>query len=152
MRFQGQEHTVEVPLDGVEISAEQLAALPERFAAMHEDRYGHRTEDAVEIVTARLRAVGRVPRPELPLAGPGDPDNAAIGTRPVYRHDTATQEYAILRRDALGRGQRIDGPVIIEELTATTVIHAGDSCTVGDHGELIIEVAPEASTTASDED
>jgi N-methylhydantoinase A len=151
MRFQGQEHTVEVPLDAIEVTDEQLAALPEKFAAMHEERYGHRSEDAVEIVTARLRAIGRVPRPELPVVGPGDPDNAAIGVRSVYRHAGAVQEYGILRRDALGRGQRLQGPVIIEELTATTVVHAGDSCAVGDHGELIIEVAPEAASTTKDE-
>ena len=151
MRFQGQEHTVEVPLDGIETSDEQLAALPEKFAAMHEERYGHRTEDVVEIVTARLRAIGRVPRPELPLAGPGDPEHAAIGARPVHRHASVAQEYAVLQRDALGRGQRLDGPVIIEELTATTVVHAGDTCAVGDHGELIIEVAPEAASATKDE-
>ncbi len=127
MRFQGQEHTVEVPLDAIEVTDEQLAALPEKFAAMHEERYGHRSEDAVEIVTARLRAIGRVPRPQLPLAGPGDPDAAAVGARAVHRHASAVQEYAVLRREALGRGQRLEGPVIIEELTATTVVHAGDT-------------------------
>ena len=151
MRFQGQEHTVAVPLDSVEVSEEELAGLPERFAALHEERYGHRTEDPVEIVTARLRAIGRVPRPQQPLAGAGDPDQALAGARSVYRSADGGEEYAVLRRDALGRGQRLDGPVIIEELTATTVIHAGDSLAVGDHGELIIEVAPEAASTTKDE-
>jgi len=151
MRFQGQEHTVEVPLDSVEVTEEELAGLQERFAALHEERYGHRTEDPVEIVTARLRATGRVPRPQLPLAGPGDPEQGPAGDRSVYRSSDAGEDYTILRRDGLGRGQRLEGPVIIEELTATTVIHAGDSCVVGDHGELIIEVAPEAASTTKDE-
>ena len=149
LRFAGQEHSVEVPLQSETLSDEIFAELPERFAVLHEERYGHRMEDAVEIVTARMRAIGRVPRPELPLAGPGDPASASLGTRSVHRDSGPPQDYDILRRDSLGRGQRIEGPAIVEEHTATTVLHEGDSLVVGDHGELILDVAPEEAAKSS---
>ena len=149
LRFAGQEHSVEVPLQSETLSDEIFAELPERFAVLHEERYGHRMEDAVEIVTARIRAIGRVPRPELPLAGPGDPASASLGTRSVHRDSGPPQDYDILRRDSLGRGQRIEGPAIVEEHTATTVLHEGDSLVVGDHGELILDVAPEEAAKSS---
>jgi len=50
-------------------------------------------------------------------------------------------EYAIILREVLGRGAELAGPAIIEEHTATTVLHAGDRLRVGDHGELVISVA-----------
>jgi N-methylhydantoinase A len=143
LRFAGQEHSVAVPLPTGEITETVLADLPERFAVLHEERYGHRMDDPVEMVTARLRAIGRVPRPQLPLAGPGDPEGARQDSRSVHRGAEGPLDYAIYRREALGRGDRIDGPAIAEEHTATTVLHSGDSLVVGEHGELIVSIAPE---------
>ena len=115
---------------------------------MHEERYGHRMDDPVELVTARLRAVGRVPRPKLPLAGSGDVSKAHIGARRVY-HSAAegSLEYEVYARQHLGRNDVIEGPAIIEEHTSTTLVHATDVCRVGDHGELIIAVRAQEERT-----
>jgi len=142
LRFAGQEHTVEVPVPSGPISAEALEALPESFASLHEDRYGHRMDDPVELVTARLRAIGRVPRPELPLIGPGDLAAARTGEREVFRRGER-MAYAVYHRAPLGKGDVIQGPAIVEEYTSTTVLHRGDRLQVGDHGELIISVEAE---------
>jgi N-methylhydantoinase A len=37
-------------------------------------------------------------------------------------------------------GDVLDGPAVIVERTATTVMHRGDRLVVGDHGELIISL------------
>ena len=142
LRFAGQEHTVAVPVAAGELTAQGLVELAETFAGMHQDRYGHRMSDPVELVTARLRAVGRVPRPELPLAGSGDVERAHIGQRQVYLGNGRSMAYEVYRRERLGRGCVIAGPAIVEELTATTVVHRGDALTVGDHGELTIAIGP----------
>lgn len=142
LRFAGQEHTVEVPVAAGDLDREALATLGEEFARRHDARYGHRMNDPVEIVTARLRAIGRVIRPDLPLAGSGDPDRASKGTRSVYLGANAGWvEYRLVSREHLGRGDLVTGPAIIEEYTATTVVHAGDTCRVGEHGELSITIA-----------
>jgi len=149
LRFAGQEHTVEVAVPTSPITSPALDALPGTFAALHEERYGHRMDDPVELVTARLRAVGQVPRPRLPLIGPGDPSAARTGARDVHRAGKL-RSYAVFQRSGLGKGDVVDGPAIVEEYTSTTVLHPGDRLAVGDHGELVVSVAREGGPTNAD--
>lgn len=140
VRYTGQEHAVTVPYDG------SVAAVEAAFSAAHERQYGHVMDDPVEVTTLRLRAVGLVDKPELPTlpedpAGAGTPRPA--GTRTVYPPDGTSRAYALFLREDLRRGQVVDGPAVVSEHTATTVLHAGDRLTVGRHGELVISVAPE---------
>lgn len=142
LRFAGQEHTVEVPVPAGALTRDAIGETAERFAQMHLERYGHRMSDPVEMVTARLRGVGKVPRPELPIADEGDPSRAHTGSRDVFLGSGAVSSaYPVYRREYIGRGRVVSGPAIIEEHTATTVLHLGDRLTVGDHGELRIAIA-----------
>jgi N-methylhydantoinase A len=50
-------------------------------------------------------------------------------------------DFPLYERSLLLSSDRIEGPAIIEEPSSTTIIHAGDALTVGQHGELIIEVS-----------
>lgn len=152
LRFAGQEHTVEVPVPDGPLTRDEIDATAERFAQMHLERYGHRMSDPVELVTARLRGVGTVPRPELPLAGEGDPSRALTGSRDVFLGSgDVAGTYPVYWREYLGRGQVIRGPAIVEEHTATTVFHLGDELTVGDHGELRITIAsPDAAAQGAE--
>ncbi len=62
-------------------------------------------------------------------------------SRGVWRGgESGRVDYAVYERDTLAPGARLDGPAVIEERTATTVIHAGDSLSVGEHGELDITI------------
>jgi N-methylhydantoinase A len=143
LRYQGQEHTVNVPVPGSDLTADDIAKIAEAFNAAHLVHYGHRMEDPVEIVTLRVSAIGLLPRPTLPLLakGTGNTQRARKGSRPVYqplRDDFA--DYTVYERGRLLHGDRVDGPAIIEEPSATTVLHADDVMTVGQYGELVIEV------------
>jgi N-methylhydantoinase A len=97
----------------------------------------------VEIVTLRLRAVSSVERPKLPTV-PGRDGYSRRGSgerRSVYRsEDGATAAYALHDRALLYAGDVVAGPAIIEESSATTVVHDGDVVRVGSYGELIIRV------------
>ncbi|MCC6617337.1 MAG: hydantoinase/oxoprolinase family protein [Anaerolineae bacterium] len=144
MRYRGQEHTVNVPMPGLEITAEQIPGIVEAFNKVHQQQYGHSMmEDPIEIVTLRLRAVGLLPRPDLPMIerGSGSVDAARKGTRDVYvREQRARVTYTVYDRMKLGAGDSIHGPAIIEEPSSTTMVHANDVLTVGDYGELAIQV------------
>ena len=141
LRFAGQEHTVDVPIPDGTLSRDAIDLVGDAFGRLHQERYGHRMDDPVELVTARVRATGRVPRPDLPHAEAGDIDAARRGMRTVYVGDgRGAAEYEVYGREQLGPGVTIHGPAIIEEYTATTVIHASDTCVVGEHGELAITV------------
>lgn len=144
MRYQGQEHTVNLPLPGHVIQARTIERIVESFNAAHQRQYGHSMDDPIEIVTLRLRAVGLLPRPGLPKigAGTGRADRARKGTRAVYLHEPRQRVgYPVYERSLLLSSDRIKGPAIIEEPSSTTVIHANDVLTVGDYGELVIEVS-----------
>jgi N-methylhydantoinase A len=141
MRYQGQEHTVNVPFSTHTLSAEDVAAILEQFSAVHHQQYGHHMDDPVEIVTLRMRTVGLLPRPELPkiAAGDGSAEGARAGSRSVYRAESGGySDYAVYDRGKLRSSDSLEGPAIIEEPSSTTVIHAGDVLTVGEHGELVI--------------
>ena len=116
---------------------------------MHEQQYGHSMElDPIEIVTLRLRAVGLLPRPDLARIAAGDGNIAAAtrGSRKVYNRELRTHlDYKIIDRMRLGAGDSLDGPAIVEEPSSTTVLHSGDRLTVGDYGELLIDIGQESS-------
>lgn len=144
MRYQGQEHTVNVPLSTYLLTGDDVATILEKFGDVHRQQYGHGMDDPVEIVTLRLRAIGRLPRPEIPVvaAGDGSAEAARRGTRPVYRTGSDRKvDYAVYDRRKLRASDSLEGPAIIEEQSSTAVIHDGDILTVGGHGELIIRWA-----------
>ncbi len=142
VRYAGQEHSVTIPYpDGTDAQA----GVAEEFARVHEAQYGHVMPDPVEVTTTRVQAVGTVDKPAVPAADVGDGLPArSVSSRRVYvgRDDPAVQ-YALHIRESLSAGDTVQGPAVIAEHTATTVIHRGDRVEVGDHGELVIHVAPE---------
>ena len=145
LRYRGQEHTVNVPVPSFTLSADDVPTIVDTFNAAHQQAYGHSMhEDPIEIVTVRLRAVGLLPRPDLPkiAAGTGNIEAARKGSRDVYnRTQRAGVSYAVYDRMKLGSGDRIMGPAIVEEPSSTTMVHSGDVLTVGEYGELQIEIA-----------
>jgi len=144
MRYRGQEHTVNVPMPGLEITTEQIPTIVDAFNKVHQQQYGHSMmEDPIEIVTLRLRAVGLLPNPDLQKLerSSGSVDGARKGTRDVYvRENRGRVTYTVYDRMKLNAGDRIEGPAIIEEPSSTTMVHANDVLTVGDYGELTIQV------------
>jgi N-methylhydantoinase A len=142
LRYQGQEHTVNVPLSAARLDAADLPSLIRDFNREHERQYGHSMDDVVELVTLRLRAIGLLPRPSLPTIDRGtlDAGAARCGQRETYQAGTgAFVSYPIYSRGSLLANNQIVGPAIVEEPSSTTLLHAGDVLMVGDHGELVIE-------------
>jgi N-methylhydantoinase A len=122
--------------------------IEEDFAERHERQYGHTMTDPVEITTLRLRATGRVDKPELPPAperpaGSPGAGPERFGKRMVHAGGGSPAEYGLYRREDLRAGDAIRGPAVIAEHTATTVIHDGDQLTVGRYGELVVELRGE---------
>jgi len=143
LRYQGQEHTINLPIQGQNLTTDDIVKIADDFNQAHYMHYGHRMDDPVEIVTLRVRAIGLLARPPLPKIATGTrkADKARKGRRSVYPPGLDTQvDYAVYDRGLLLGSERIDGPAIIEEPSATTVIPAGDVMVVGEYGELVIEI------------
>lgn len=137
MRYHGQAFELLVPWGEVtEPDAAALEALRQHFHAMHQQRFSYSdTQEAVEIVTLRVTAIGRLPKPAsaeaVPVARP-----ARKGTRRVFEGGT-WRDIPIWDREALRPEDRIEGPAIVEEPFATHVITAGWSAALGPAGALI---------------
>jgi N-methylhydantoinase A len=116
MRFSGQAYELSVELPE-RLDVDRLVA---RFREAYKRRYGHDQEEAVEIVNLRVVCVGVTDRPTLPESMP-DRNPAATAIRDVYFRG---QWHAtpIVRREMLDAGQRLNGPIIIEEFGTTTVV------------------------------
>jgi N-methylhydantoinase A len=141
LRYSGQEYTLTIALEGAGEPREAgfAEALAGRFHDAHRIRFGHANPGApVEAVVVRSTALGDLGRVEpAPLDdGAGQPEPER---RPVVFDRTAHQAAAI-RRDELGRGAVVDGPAVISEQTATTVVPPGARAAVDAIGTLVVEV------------
>jgi len=139
-RYQGQSHDIRVFLDRVGES--DRAAFIEAFHKAHLTEYGHDIRElAIEIVNCRVQAIGLVAKAVAKAhASQADRAGARIGVRCVYFGDEhgwiATEVY---RREALGVGATVEGPAIIDEMSATTVVTPGQRLHVDAAGNLLIE-------------
>jgi N-methylhydantoinase A len=147
MRYVGQSYELPIPIAG--FSQAEWAALVPAFHAEHASRFGHSDPNApVEIVSFAVTATGLIDTPELPRpkqGGAEPPQDAQRGSRRAY-FDAAQgrsggwAECPVWRREALFAGNRVAGPAIIEEISATTVLYPGDRAHVDAIGSLIVEV------------
>lgn len=137
LRYDGQEHTLLVP-----VGSDSVDSLSESFERMHEQTYGFRLERPVEIVGYRVRAIGQLPKPAVPRVG-GSAEGAAepVEWRTVDHWTSKTEDghWPVYERASLGAEATIDGPAIIEEMTATTVVTPGRAVRVDEWGNLVIE-------------
>jgi N-methylhydantoinase A len=132
LRYAGQAYELTVGARG-----DFLAA----FHRAHERRYGYADpRRTVEVVTVRLRIAGRTPKPELPREKPGraSPRAALIGGRRMYCRGRWLRA-AVYDRAKLRAGNRLAGPAIVTEYSATTVVPPGWRARVDAFGNLVLE-------------
>jgi N-methylhydantoinase A len=128
MRYAGQGAELAVPWGG------SVAAGHADFAAAHRRLYGFDLPEGVpEIVTLRLEARGALPGPSLPPVPPGR------GARPAGAHVMRGREVPLYERATLGAGDRFEGPAIVMQLDATTVVPEGWRARMDASGALLLE-------------
>ncbi|MFC7477702.1 hydantoinase/oxoprolinase family protein [Dankookia sp. GCM10030260] len=132
MRYHGQAFELLVPWP----DALDLPALLARFHAMHRQRFSYADEaEAVEIVTLRAIATGRLPKPDAAEAVPAARP-ALKGSRRVFE-DGAWRDVPVWDREALPPEDRIVGPALVEEAFATHWIGRGWTACLGAAGALV---------------
>lgn len=147
MRYLGQswELVVDLPdarVDAALHDADKIIAaerIIEAFAEVHDRRFGHRSGGAVEIVSFRLAAVGRLTKPHLPRLQPArSPGKKPMAMRNVY-FGGGFVECSVYARAGLVLDELIAGPAVIEESGSTTIIPPGWTARTICHGELLME-------------
>jgi len=147
MRYVGQNFELRVAVGSADGSrAPQLPdlnQLAEMFNGAHRKMYGYANDDdAVEVVNMRMALRGAYrSEPSATAVAIDEPPSAEPGAmRAVYFDDSGAIDTPVFTRAGLHAGQSIDGPAIIEQLDATTVLFPGDVAQVNSAESLIITV------------
>jgi N-methylhydantoinase A len=147
LRYAGQEHAIPVPVAGPEMMTGDVAVLRGMFHDEHAKRYSQSAPDeSMECVSLRL--VVTSPRKEriaehwLSEAWqPAGPLHEA--RREVVFNALRPVEARVLWRPSLPAGMQIEGPAVIEEPNATTLLYPGDVGVIGDAGHITITIGEE---------
>ncbi len=134
VRYRGQsfELPVDWPSDG------SYASLEAAFHEAHHVRFGYADAGApVEVVTARLAAAVPGLRPNLVAETPHDRLRRSGETREVW-FDAGPEQTAIFDRESLAPGDRFDGPALVTQMDATTLVPPGWSARVDGFRNLMV--------------
>ncbi len=147
LRMPGSDHVIEVDAAG---TGPAVAAFREEYRR----RFSLSPGTTVPVVAwLRLDLAERRPRPSEPQLAEADAEAVAADETSVFL-DGAWQSVALYERAVLAAGQRIDGPCIVTEDHATTLLTAGWQAEVNAFGHLVLTrgEAPAASAldTAAD--
>ena len=139
VRYLGQEYTVLVPFKPGRIDKDSLEELSETFYELHHQIYGHSNQvEPVEIVNLRLVGIGKLkktPKHKYEKTYTCEPSVRKVTTAIFYGKECETNIY---KRSDLKTGQVVNGPSIIEEKTATTVVPPSYKVTLDAYRNLII--------------
>ena len=144
MQFVGQTHLLNVPLPSADVTR---AHLQDIFEKAYYARFRVKLpEIRAALVNLNTSVIGV--RSELDLSTLIDPagragtvPDALVETRPVW-FDGNWIDTPVYARERLPLDAAFEGPAILEQLDATTVVEPGDRCRSDQEGNIIIEVRP----------
>ena len=139
LRYIGQEFTVNVAFDQNTINQASMREIKEKFHLRHDQIYGHSNPSGlVEIVNLRLAGIGKVKKV---LKQSTDFMADSLKERTVNKVTFYGKVYdtCVYDRNHLRHGHGFNGPAIVEELSATTVIPPGYIARVDLMENIIIE-------------
>jgi N-methylhydantoinase A len=138
MLYQGQTHTIAVPVAGGALDRAGLAAA---FETAYSAKYGRLLPNIpVRVLNLRTAVIGRRRKFDLGLLAPkdGQPAGACItGRRPVF-HAGAWHDTPVFDRMRLAVGERIAGPALFEQPDTTIWLEPGFAAQVDRFGNLVI--------------
>ena len=141
MRYAGQGYEITLPCNAP-LAPGGLAQLRSAFDEEHRKMFGHTApQEPVEIISYRVRGIGRVPPVELPKFAPtGAPLAGAIREMRVARFNGASVECPVYQRELLDVGAVFSGPAIVDQLDCTSVIPPGQHVRVDEYRNMIITI------------
>jgi len=142
MQFVGQTHLLNVPLPGPEVDRETLQELFETaYFARFKVRLPEIRANLVNLNTSVIGVRGDIDLSTLidPSGRAANLEEARSETRPVW-FDGKWYDTPVYSRERLPLDAALEGPAILEQLDATTVIEPGDRARSDADGNLIITV------------
>ena len=126
------------------VEAGTAAEMKARFEDAHRRRYGFVMPEKVLVVeAASIEAVGAVEGASNPFAAPAGDGASRSRPEPVTtvaaHFEGAEHRTPVFRREALSVEHAVDGPAIILESTATTVVEPGWRACLAASGDLVLD-------------
>jgi N-methylhydantoinase A len=120
IRYSGQFHEVEVPIEPGEVAGGLATVVRGRFERLHDQLFGHTVPDAeLEVIHVRLTAIGMIPTPAIGRREPPGLAQPATAARRAYLPSRgAFVEMPVLREPRLD--EAMPGPLLID-LPATSI-------------------------------
>lgn len=147
LRYQNQEHSVEVPLSPHECISDHWSHIEQRFHELYEQHYTYRLQAPVEIVGFHLVTVAHIGKlkPEtLPVTG-RVLATAFKGRRLVDYALEGVHDAAIYNYSLLEPYMSFNGPAIVEDEGTTVLIHPANHVRVDHLGNLHITLSGEGA-------
>jgi N-methylhydantoinase A len=141
MRYAGQGYEMTLPCPHP-LKPGDLATLRNAFDAEHCRSFGHTApSEPVEIVSWRLRGIGRVPPVTLPRYEPaGLRLEDAVREIRKARFDGKMVDSPVYQRERLDVGVSFSGPAIVDQFDCTSVIAPGQTATVDAYKNINVEI------------
>jgi N-methylhydantoinase A len=141
-RYKNQEHTTEVRLSDGPISEKQIGLIEDEFHNTYEREYTYRLDTSVELVGIHVVAtseVGKLTMQKRPDQGIKEAE-ARKGSRKVDYALEGVHKATLYNGEKLLPGMEFNGPAIIEDSGATTVIHPGNRVRIDGYTNIHIEI------------
>lgn len=144
MQFIGQTHIINVPLPSADVTIDELQALFEEayFARFRVSL----PEIRANLVNLNTSVIGEREAIDLTLlidaAGRAATLDDALNERRQVWFGGAWYDTPVYAREKLPLDAVVEGPAILEQRDATTVLEPGDRATSDTDGNLIVEVSP----------
>lgn len=141
MRYVGQVHECTVEIDPFDVTEVTLETIKAAFHARHKELYTYdEPHNSVEVVNVESTIAGHVEKPARMTISAGKGAHETLkGTRPmVFNADGIAQDTPVYDGSAMGAGDTLHGPAVIEEVTTTIVVEPGWTVTLHESGVYVL--------------
>jgi N-methylhydantoinase A len=137
--YRGQTWDNRLPLQSGTIDSGTIEAMLRQVHDLYEHRYGFSAEEIPVLVTT-LEVTGVSRRPEMASFRAPTAETSTDPQRRVALRLAGVEhpDSPVYTRVQLASGMTVNGPAIIVEAYATTVVNAGSTASVTDTGELLL--------------
>ncbi len=133
-RYLGQSYEMPIPYR----KKKSATDIEREFNLKHKEHYGYSSDDRIEIVNAKLRALIPTKKPELApkrnLIGSSKP----IGSKRRAWVSNKFYDVHTIQRESLASGMKGKGPCIVEEYDSTAIINSTWSWRMDQFGNLTL--------------
>jgi len=141
MRYLGQNWELEVGMPGEPIDAQAVQAARDSFDKEHAKHFGwHISGEKFEFVNFKVVAVGQKIEVELPKIGTSHSGKPLKVTHVYFKEREGRVECPVYWRDELNAESKLEGPMLIGEISSTILVPPACQVEIDRFGNVIIEI------------